>query len=280
MKILVTGSDGFVGKAFYEIAGLENRIIRYDLPEHDILDIKDMASHIEHCDIVVHMAAVADLYKSAEDPDSNFYVNVEGTYYVGKLCAQYNKPLIFISTCCVYGDTGHTEDTEETVPKTIEQYACSKVAGEYILRGTPDLDYCILRIGTVYGPDMRPALFNHIALDRVSKEQIVYVYGDGEQTRNYVYIYDLVDGIYKSIIYFDSIKGETINICGHQQISVNGTIRAAEDITGKTAKVKHETERYGEIHSENISSQKAKELINWCSNTDYYDGMRVSYRHM
>lgn len=281
MKILLTGSSGFVGSALKEYFIKNNiDVIDYDLPECDITDSVHFRQKIKDADMVVHMAAVADLYETAKDLDKNFHVNVYGTHIVGRVCADENIPLIFISTCCVYGNTGHLIETEDdTIPRTIEPYACSKVAGEYILRGMKNLKYAILRIGTVYGENMRESLFNYIAFDSVKNQKRINVYGDGTQTRKYIYIDDLVCGIKSAIDLFDKIKFETINLCSDEEISVIDTIEVSEYIIGKKANYEFSEDRYGEIQHEPISIGKARALLNWYPKYSYENAMKKTYEN-
>ena len=279
MKILLTGHKGFVGKALREyLESKDIEVVGYDLPEDDILNPMNLFDKIKDVDLVIHNAAIADLNDTWLHMNKNFEVNIRGTYNVGDACSSLQKRMIFISTCCVYGNTSDIFETEDrTIPKTIEPYACSKMAGEYIVRGSIDLDYTILRIGTVYGPGMRPALFNYIALDKVHNEQEIMINGDGHQTRNYIYIDDLVDGIYKTCV-TDLKNRETINLCGNEQTSILDTIHLCEEITGKKAIYKWDVYgRYGEIQDENISNDKAGVLLEWEPETSYIDGMKKTY---
>jgi UDP-glucuronate 4-epimerase len=277
---LITGSSGFIGKAFCKKLQSNNYFIyEYDLPRNDILNITGQP-YINDAEAVVHFAAIADLNESIANQDKNFDVNIRGTYEVAKFCVKNNIPLIFISTCCVYGNTNHegVETEDKTIPSTIEPYACSKMAGEYILRGMPGLNYCILRIGTVYGPGMRKELFNYIAFDKNINNDAIKVNGDGRQTRNYIYIDDLIDGIYRATVNFKNVIGETINLCGNEQISVLDTLQTVQDIIGKPfAHIEIFGERYGEIQDENISIEKADKLLAWQPKVKFTEGMRRTY---
>lgn len=273
--ILVTGSDGFIGKAFCNRLAKEYKdYIGYDLSDN-ILEINQHEFEYK-IDMVVHFAAIADLNQSIENQDKNFDVNIIGTYEVAKFCRNNNIPLIFISTCCVYHSNDDIVD-ETTFPLTNEPYACSKMAGEYILRGMPDLDYTILRIGTVYGEGMRKELFNYIALDKIIKGEVIQVNGNGEQERTYIYIDDLVDGIYRACQNFYNIKSEIINLCGNESISVNLTMTIAAHIVGKPFMAKYGFNRYGDFKSENVSIEKAEKLLDWKPKIEYEDGMKRIY---
>jgi nucleoside-diphosphate-sugar epimerase len=282
MKILVTGSNGFIGKAFCEYSlskGVDNNIIYYDLPD-DILDLDNLHKKINLCDYVVHFAAVSDLNESLAAQDKNFEVNIKGTYNIAKVCNKYNKKLVFISTCCVYGNSGDDEETENgTIPRTKEPYACSKVAGEYILRGIPGLQYTILRIGTTYGPGMRKELFCYIVLDSIKNDKTIKVHGTGLQTRNYIYIDDLVKGIYLAVEKFDDCKNETINLCNSfEDISVLRCIEIAEKIIDKKAQIVYVADRYAQIMKEDILIYKAFKFLRWQPEVNFVEGMRRTWR--
>lgn len=275
--ILVTGSRGFVGTAFCNRAKEKwhDYIFEYDLPDYDILKINNL-TNVQDIKLVVHFAAIADLNDSIKDQDKNFEVNILGTYEVAKFCYKHNIPLIFISTCCVYHSNDDIVD-ETTFPLTNEPYACSKMAGEYILRGMPDLQYCILRIGTVYGEGMRKELFNYIVFDKIINNEIIKVNGDGTQERTYIYIDDLIDGIYKVCTNFNKVKGEIINLCGNENISVNLTMTLAAHIVGKPFMAEYGHKRYGDFLSENVSIEKAEKLLDWKPKIEYEDGMKRIY---
>lgn len=276
--ILVTGSNGFIGKAFCNYCvNNSTQTTQFDLPFDNILNINKLAEYRDganYIKMIVHFAAIANLNESLQDQDKNFEVNIRGTYEVAKFCQKNDIPLIFISTCCVYGD-GHEVDFEDSLPLTKEPYACSKMAGEYILRGIPDLKYCILRIGTVYGPGMRKELFNYIVFDKIMNDEIIRVNGNGNQTRTYIYIDDLVNGIYKACDKFHN--GETINLCGNEQISVNHTMKIASELVGKSYMAEYGFMRYGDFQKENVSIEKAERLLGWQPKISYKEGMRRTY---
>ena len=278
MKILVTGSSGFIGKAFCDYASrFGNEIIYYDLPKQNILNHKMLRKIIYDCDLVYHFAAMADLNESLKNQNRNFEVNIRGTYNIARSCYKARKKLIFISTCCVYGNREGIEE-ETVLPLTIEPYACSKVAGEYIIRGIAELNYIVARIGTVYGIGMRKELFNYIVLDSIINEKLLKINGNGKQTRQYIYIDDLIKGLY--LLKDLKQNREIINLCGIEKISVLDTIQIAQDITGKKAKKILGDERYGEIEKENISIEKAEKLLNWKPEITYEIGMKKSYLWM
>jgi nucleoside-diphosphate-sugar epimerase len=279
-KLLVTGGNGFIGSHYVDLVKDKYNITVYDLPENDILEYEKLCLYISRCDIVVHFAAIADLYETAKDYEKNFNVNVTATTCIGRLCQRMNKKLIYISTCCAYGNSMDKVEKEfYTNPMTDEPYACSKVAAEYMLRGIHDLKYAILRIGTAYGPRQRETLFTYRAIDYIKKGKTITVHGDGKQDRNLIYIADLVEGIKLATDKISSIQGEIINLCGKERISALDTISHAERVTGKKAKIKHGKDRQGQIRHENISIKKAKEFLGWEPKVSFKKGMDLSHKN-
>lgn len=272
MKIIVSGSNGFIGNAFCDY--IKDDYLRFDLPLFDILKINQY--NIRNHDMLVHFAAIADLNDSIANQDRNFEVNIRGTYEVAKFCRDNGIMMVFISTCCVYHSNADIVD-ETDYPMTNEPYACSKMAGEYILKGMPDLNYTILRIGTVYGPGMRKELFNRLVFHKIMNQEIIKVNGNGEQERSYIYIDDLVDGIYRACLNFTAVKSKIINLCGIEKTSVNQTIQTASEITGIPYMADYNNFRYGDFDKENISVEKAARLLKWEPKVKYVDGMREVY---
>jgi len=286
VKILVTGSNGFIGSAYCKkMRSQGHQIVHYDLPHKDILwthqmdqDFKD-----EKPDLVVHFAAMADVNVCYKYQRQTMDVNIIGTYNVAEACVNHGIPLIHTSTCCVYGNSLDKEENEFTTnPQAREPYACSKVACEYILRGMPGLHFVALRIGTVYGVGMRDALFCYIALNNTARGFPVYINGTGEQVRQFVYLDDLIDG-YKRVsdcFAVNGIKsGSIFNLCGREAVSVNHVVRVAESITGKKAQTINREERYGETYRENISIDYAQNILGWRPKTPFLDGMNYTFNH-
>ena len=281
MKILLTGADGFIGKRVSDaLVKNGHSVFGYDLPDYDITDEEQFKNVIRTFDpgTIIHCAAMADVTKCIVMMDETFECNIRGTYNIAKHCAINDKHMIFISTCCVYGNSlDDLEIEHKTAPQAAEPYAVSKIAGEAIIRGMPNLSYCMLRIGTVHGPGMREALFTYIALDRVKNGKLIYIDGDGEQTRQLVYIDDLVDGIVRATEKGRDLNGQIINLCGKEKTSALETVLVAEKVVGKAANIQHREQRYGQTFEENISIAHARKLLGWDPKTSFFDGMKKAY---
>lgn len=280
MKIMVTGGSGFIAQHYIKaIEQKGHECIIYDLPKNDILDMVALRLAAKDVNMIIHFAAMADVTVCINKQRQTLETNVTGTFNVGTVCADYKIPMINISTCCVYGNSLDYDETEDyTKPQAKEPYAVSKVAAEAIVEGIPNLDYAHIRVGTVYGVGMREALFTYIALDRVRNEEKIYVDGDGEQTRQLIYIDDLVDGMVRITERFKDVKGNAFNLCGYEKISAMDTVRAAEQIVGKKAIIEHRDQRYGQTFKENISVEKAKDYLGWEPKVNFIDGMTLTYK--
>lgn len=278
-KLLVTGGKGFIASAYIremELCGYE--CIIYDLPENDILDRIGLRLAIEKADIVVHFAAIADVGICIVEQDKTFDVNVRGTYNIASLCAEYDKKLIFISTCCVYGNSlDRLEDEYTTNYQCKEPYAVSKVAGEAIIKGVPNLQYVIVRVGTVHGEGARNALFTSICLNHLMDDEIIYLDGQGSQQRQLIYIDDLILGIKKITYKFDEVKSEIFNLCGKEKISAIDCIEVAEKVTGIKATIMTREQRYGQTYRENISIANAKDRLDWIPQISFEEGMKSAW---
>jgi len=223
LKILVTGGSGFIGKALIERLKKEgHEVENFDLSEgKDLRNLKQVERAVKGKDVVFHLAAIADLNVSREKPKENMDINVLGTMNVAEACWRHKTLLFYTSTCCVYGNQPKHPVDEETLPRPTEIYACSKLAGEYVILGyakTCGLQYNIARIATTYGPGMRPALAVYIFFDRALKNKPIPIHGTGKQTRTLTYIDDIVEGL---VAWLKSgVKNEIINITTEEEVSV------------------------------------------------------------
>lgn len=285
MKVLVTGSSGFVGKKLVE--SLEKRghtVVPFDIVTgEDILNYEEVLLAVRGVDAVFHIAALADLTKITDPHTGKICndLNVIGTYNVAHACAVEKKWLIYASTCCVYGnshDPNLVEDEDHALPHPNELYAASKLAGENMIVGygrSFDLPYTILRYGTIYGPGMRPALAVHVFLDQAYKGHDITIHGTGKQERTQTYIDDIVEGTVRVLEYPQS-QGHVINITALERISV---LKMAEDIlkmTKSPSKITHTPDRKNQTLYENFSMQKAQDYLEWQPQTTWDEGLKLT----
>tara|TARA_A100001015_G_scaffold312523_1_gene417844 strand:- start:3869 stop:4732 length:864 start_codon:yes stop_codon:yes gene_type:complete len=279
MKIIITGSSGFLGKRLYrKLIENKHEIMCYDIiNSYDILNIEQLEETIISFkpDSIVHLAACADLNIFAETPEISYKINVIGTRNILELCQKYNVRLLFASTCCCYGNN-NTHPSDETSPTCpTEPYAKSKRESEKdILKiGLP---HCCMRLATFYGPEMREALAPAIFIDKAHKNEQILVHGNGEQTRTLTYVDDIVSGIVTLIE--NKPKYTIVNITTEEITSVNTIVKIAKDLTNNNIEIKYINDRDGQIYQEEIHSRRLQSF-GWKWETNFEDGMRKSYNY-
>jgi len=280
MKILITGSRGFIGNA------LRKRLLRegHDVKEFDawtgnnLLDIKQLRMATKGVKVVYHLAAEADLNNAKKFTLPAMNVNVAGTYYLAQACSENGCLLNYISTCCVYGNQETHPTTEANAPSPTEIYAYSKLAGENCIKGyalTTGLKYNILRIATVYGPGMRSALAIKIFFDRALKNEQLHIHGNGLQTRTMTYIDDIVDGLVAVLA--KDVVGETINITTEEEVMIHDIAKRIISITSSKSSMIYVNDRPGQIIKEAFDTIKAKQMLGWSAKVTLNDGLKRTY---
>lgn len=302
MRVLVTGSAGFIGRSLCRKLLEENNFVfGLDMVETQIIhrnfkslvgDITDpryidpdygAADWWSEVDFVFHLAAMANVDEVREQRTKAFNVNLLGTFNITEVCRKNTIPLAIASTACVYGHTIQHPSTENGETRPVDWYGVTKRAGEELVKGLASR-WLILRFGTTFGPEMRPALCTHIFLKQAIEKKKFTIRGNGEQTRNWIYIDDLIDGCIKAM------KWHMIGAGGHNGIfNLTGTksysVRDLATIcnclvNGNNAfdsDIEYLPERPDDVFIENISNEKARRLLNWNPQTSLYDGMKKIY---
>lgn len=278
MKILITGSSGFLGQALSKkLTKLDHTVIPYDLSDgFDICDKEQFYKTLKDskATTVIHLAAIADLYIFHKNPTLSNKVNIEGTKNILESCQKLNSRLLFASTCCCYGNTSQHPADETTPLQPTEPYALSKQRSEEdILKiGLP---HCCMRLATFYGPRMRKALVIGTFMDQIYHDQPIYIDGDGKQTRTYTYVDDIVNGIIT--IATTKPKYTVVNVTIEEETSVLDVIDHTEFVSKKNAIVEWREDRSYQIKREEISNQRLNEL-GWKQCYTFREGVKETYK--
>lgn len=281
-KILVTGSAGFIGSKVKErLLSLGHEVGDYDVATgQELLDMEELEAAVKDATVVYHIAAEADLGKMTElnGAWNGVMKNVYATHNLAYLCAKHNKWLIYASTVCVYGNQEkHPETEDETLPNPSDLYACSKYAGEWIIKGYGQnfgMPWTILRFATIYGPGMRSALGLHIFFRQALKGEPITVHGNGEQDRTLTYIDDLVDGIVAPLTHVKKAQGQVFNLSNDQSVSANDMALSVRKICDSRSDIVHIDQRPNQTFHEDISSDKAFQRIGWYAQTSWKVGLQ------
>lgn len=275
--ILITGAKGFIGSKLIERLGQGCQC--FDMVDgEDLRDLNKVKEAVKGKSSVFHLAAVADLNWARVHPIETMEINLQGTWNVAKACSEYGAKLYFASTCCVYGTQNNHPTTENSLPNPNEIYACSKLAGEAVIKGfnkTYGLEYNLMRFATIYGEGTRPALATHIFLGQALRGEPITVHGSGNQTRTLTYIDDLVDAIVA--LYKSGKKNDVWNMTATEEISA---MRMAEDIKGLTksnSPIISIPQRVGQTFKEEISADKMKLHTGWEARVSWMEGLERMY---
>ena len=196
-KILITGSNGFIGKHLTDFLSKNYSVIGIDKNSENSIDIQnkiDVEKVFEYFkpDIVIHLAAIAGVRISKKFPNEYIKTNLIGSNNIFELCKEYGvEHVIFMSSSSVYDDLGNL--------KPLSMYGLTKLFGEQLLESF-DIKYkTIIRPFTVFGENGRKDQLIEGWIDKIKCGKPIVFYGDGESFRNYVYVGDLCSAI-KSII--------------------------------------------------------------------------------
>lgn len=292
-KIVITGGAGFIGshiaenlaKNGHEIVIVDNLDPYYsvDLKKRNIdivlesgdvtfinADVTDLARMKEiidsTVDYVYHEAAQAGVRISVEDPFKPNDVNVLGTLNILKASLDAGvKKVINASSSSVYGKVKYLPFDEQHPTEPVSPYGVSKLAAEHYCRvfyeiyGLPTTS---LRYFTVYGPRMRPDLAISIFTRKMLANESITVFGDGEQTRDFTYIEDVVEAN-KRLLNNKATDGKVLNIGGGNRISVNDLIENLRSITGSVSEVVNACKQKGDAEDTLADINLGNELIGY-----------------
>lgn len=308
-RVLVTGGAGFIGSHVaeaYLAAGDRVWVVdnlssgrRENVPraaEFVEMSVGDVAldalfRSVGGFDIVNHHAAQVDVRKSVADPKADAAVNIEGLLNVLE-CARGHgtRRVVFISSGgVVYGETS-TIPTPETAPKAPESpYGVAKLAAEYYLQyylRVQGLQYVALRYANVYGPRQDPrgeAGVVAIFCQRLLAGETLTIFGDGEQTRDYVYVGDVVAANMllseADLTSLQTMDERAYNVGTGLETPVNALAEALMQAEGRRAEVKHAPERKGELKRSCLDASRLRQL-GWAPKTSLPLGLQQTYRYI
>ncbi|MCM2465671.1 SDR family oxidoreductase [Methanoculleus oceani] len=291
-KIAVIGGAGFIGSHIAEEIAKEHEVVITDnlddyyspelkrrnlqtllanpnvrFIEGDITDL-DLLRRVIDPDVefVFHEAAQAGVRISVEDPFKPNNVNVLGTLNVLKASLDAGvKRVINASSSSVYGKVQYLpfDETHPTVP--LSPYGVSKLAAEHYCRvfyevyGLPTVS---LRYFTVYGPRMRPDLAISIFTKKLLANEPITVFGDGNQTRDFTYIDDIVR-VNRRLLETDAADGRVMNVGGGHRITVNDLIAHLREITGSESEVVYSNRQKGDAEHTLADTSLARKLVGY-----------------
>jgi len=293
-KVIVTGGAGFIGSHLIErllikgynitvmdnfstghLQNLDNLIERIQLIDCNLSKPGNWQNLFNDVDQVFHLAALADIVPSIENPDSYYKSNVNGTFNVLEACRKNQvKKIIYSASSSCYGIPNNypTLETDEIRPQY--PYALTKYLGEQLIMhwcNVYDIQAVSLRFFNVYGPRSRTsgtygAVFGVFLAQKLAGKPFTVV-GDGTQTRDFTFVSDVVDAIIAASE--ANISGEIINIGSDNTYSIN---RLVELLDGEVVYI---PKRPGEPDCTWADISKAKKLIKWKPKISLEEGVKI-----
>ncbi len=302
-RVLVTGGAGFIGShlvdrlldAGYAVRVLDDfstgkrenlagRLSRIELIEGDVRERGLVARAVDGCWGVAHLAAIASVSRSFEAPEETVAVNTGGTQAVLAAAALAGaRRVVFSSTCAVYGDAAEPPIAEEAPTAPLSPYAASKLAAERLLLEAAEdgrLQPAVLRFFNVYGPrqDAASDYAGVIAafMERAVAGEPVTVYGDGEQTRDFVFVGDVTRACRMALEREEAGAGP-INIGAGAETSVNAIAEEVARAAGRALEVRREAAREGDVRRSRAAVARAREALGWRAEVPFAEGLRRTW---
>lgn len=298
-KVVITGGAGFIGANLAKELAVDNSVIIIDdlstgnkenltdLPtenvefvEGSICDISLLKRLFTNVDFVFHQAAISSVHKSIENPLATNEVNVTGTLNV-LLAARDNgvKKVIYASSAAVYGDTTMNPQREDMMPNPQSPYAVTKLVGEYYcqaFRAVYGLPTVSLRYFNAYGPKQDPnSEYSAVIprfINRLSEGNPPIIFGDGEQTRDFVFVSDVVRA---NILAAESEVSGVFNIGQGQRVTINELAELIIRLLNKEPGVVYKEARVGDIRHSLADISKAG-LFGYQPQYDLEQGLRAT----
>ena len=305
MRCLVSGAAGFIGSHLAErlvrdghevisidcfldyyprevkeenLAGLK-KSPNFHFLEANLLEL-DLPALVQKTDFIFHLAAQAGVRASWGESFSIYTENnIRATQRLLESCkGQKISKFILASSSSVYGDAEEMPTSENSAPKPVSPYGLSKLACEhlcYLYWKNYKIPYLALRYFTVYGPRQRPDMAFHKFLRSALHGKEIEIYGDGNQTRDFTYISDIINATVKSIS-TDAVA-ESVNLGGGSPATIWQVLNIIEEITGKRVRLRHIEEQKGDVRHTCADITKAQRILGYAPQVRLGDGLRKQF---
>jgi UDP-glucose 4-epimerase len=294
MKILVTGGAGFIGSHVADALLARDHEVhvmddlsggrRENVPDHATLHEVDIrtaeAAGIcarERYDVLFHLAAQMDVRKSVADPAFDADVNIVGFLSLMEASRSSLKKVVFASTGgAIYGEPDYVPQDEAHPVRPLSPYGIAKLATEkylFFYRESYGLEYIALRYGNVFGPRQNPhgeAGVVAIFTERMLKGEEVWINGTGKQTRDYVYVGDVVRANMAALDYDES---GIFNVGTGIETDVNFLFHTIRDLTGADVPERHADAKPGEQMRSVLGCELARERLGWQPELSVKEGL-------
>ena len=300
-KYLVTGAAGFIGRSIAAellargetVRGIDNFITgtranldgleSMEFLEGDLADPAACARACAGVEVVFHEAALASVPRSVADPVATNVNCVDATLnlLVAARAAGVRR-VVYAGSSSAYGDTPTLPKHEGMLPNPISPYAAAKLAGEYYMRAFArvyGLETVVLRYFNVFGPYQDPTSHYSGVLAIFCRRMLAgeqpTIYGDGEQSRDFTYIDNVVHAnLLAAAAPAEKVSGQVMNTATGTRITLNETFAILRELTGYSGKPAYEPPRAGDILDSMADDSLAEELLGYRPIVDFREGLR------
>ena len=300
-RVLVTGGAGFIGSNLADellqqgakVAIIDNLVTGtrenldeitgdFEFFEGDINDDAVLDRAIAGAEIVFHQAALPSVPRSVENPAETHQACVNATFnLLVKAKSTSVRRVIYAASSSAYGDQPTLPKIETMRPDPLSPYAAAKLMGEYYCRvfsNVYGLETLSLRYFNVFGPRQNPSsTYSGVIsrfIDALMKDDTPVIYGDGEQTRDFTYIANVVDANIRAAETTEGI-GEVMNVANGERVSLNELLSTLKSITGRSeAEVDYQPERRGDVKHSQADNSRAVEWLGYKKLVGLEEGLR------
>jgi UDP-glucose 4-epimerase len=303
IKYLVTGASGFIGShsvdyllaAGHQVVGVDNLRTgrlqnlkqafasdRFELIQADISDeaVMDQLFQDHAFAGVLHLAALVSVPESFSEPGLNVRINLLGSDIIARLCVKHScKRIVFASSSAVYGDAAELPCSESAMPQPLSPYGAAKLAAENMLLGyaaSYALETVCFRYFNIYGPRQDPGSpysgVLSIVTDRLRQGLPVTIYGDGEQTRDFVAVKDVAKANGLALT-ADNIVSGRYNVCTGNSISLNQILTLCREYYPQAPATRYDVARQGDIRHSLGDPGLARDILGITLRTSFSAGL-------
>jgi UDP-glucose 4-epimerase len=303
MRVVVTGGAGFIGSHIVEellrrnasvvvvddlssgkeqnLAGLRGR---YDVANASITELDPLKKACGGADVVIHLAARTSVPRSVADPIETNRVNIDGTLNVLVAARDAKaKRVVFAASSSAYGETPTLPKVETMRAEPISPYGITKYVGEIyaqVFGRCYGLENVSLRYFNVFGPRQDPTSQYSGVLSRfitaLLDRQAPVVYGDGEQSRDFTYVANVVDATLRAAE-APGVSGQVFNVGTGKRFTLNETLELLGKISGRPARAKYDAPRTGDILHSQADIRLAQEMLGYVPSVDFEEGLRRTW---
>lgn len=295
---LVTGGAGFIGSHLAEELlrrGERVRVVdsfitgkRYNLAhlpkvellEGDLADLDVARAAVAGVDYVLHQAAIPSVPRSVDDPITSNRANIDASLNVLVAARDAGvKRVVYAGSSSAYGDTPTLPKREDMPTKPLSPYALQKLVSEQYMKMFTDLyglETTTIRYFNVFGPRQDPTSAYSGVISVFTRALLEHrpptIYGDGEQTRDFTYIANVVDGVLRACK--ADVSGEVINVATGSRISLNELFRTVRALVGSSVNLSYGPARAGDVRDSQADISRARELLGYEPIVSFEEGLR------